>query len=62
MGKDEDPEIDSHCFISSLGSLVRFEYKNIFFNLENALAYFNAGVVAVNLIDRELQRQCCKNL
>jgi hypothetical protein len=28
---------------------VRFENKNIFFYLENALAYYNAGVVVVNL-------------
>jgi hypothetical protein len=31
------------------GSLVRFEDKNIFFYYKNALAYYTAGVVAINL-------------
>jgi hypothetical protein len=34
---------------NATSSLVRFENKNIFFLLKNALAYYNAGVVAVNL-------------
>jgi hypothetical protein len=29
---------------------VRFENKNIFFYLQNAPAYYNAGLVAVNFI------------
>jgi hypothetical protein len=32
-------------FYSATGSLVRFENKNIFFYLQNAPAYYNAGVV-----------------
>jgi hypothetical protein len=28
---------------------VHFKIKNTFFNLKNALAYYSAGVVAVNL-------------
>jgi hypothetical protein len=36
-------------FYNARSSLVRFENKNIFFYLENALAYYNAGVVVVNL-------------
>jgi hypothetical protein len=31
-----------------MGSLARFEKKNIVSTLKNALAYYNAGVVAVN--------------
>jgi hypothetical protein len=30
------------------GSLARLENKNIIFYFKNALAYYNAGVVAVN--------------
>jgi hypothetical protein len=33
---------------NATSSLVRFEDKNIFFYFENDLAYYNAGVVAVN--------------
>jgi hypothetical protein len=36
-------------FCNATGSLVRFINKNSFFFFENALAYYNAGVVAVNL-------------
>jgi hypothetical protein len=43
---------------NATGSLARFENINI---LKNALAYYNAGVVAVNS-KVNLQRQRCKNL
>jgi hypothetical protein len=33
---------------NATGSLVRFENKNIFIYFKNALAYYNAGVAAVN--------------
>jgi hypothetical protein len=35
-------------FYNATGSLARFENKNILSTLKNALAYYNAGVVAVN--------------
>jgi hypothetical protein len=35
-------------FYNATGSLACFENKNTFFFFENALAYYNAGVVAVN--------------
>jgi hypothetical protein len=35
-------------FYSATGSLARFENKNILSTLKNTLAYYNAGVVAVN--------------
>jgi hypothetical protein len=35
---------------NATSSLVRFENKNIFFYLKNALAHYSAGVVAVNFI------------
>jgi hypothetical protein len=34
-------------FYNATGSLARFENKNILFSFKNALAYYNAGVVAV---------------
>jgi hypothetical protein len=36
------------------GSLARFENKFFLFFFENALAYYNAGVVAVNLKNRRI--------
>jgi hypothetical protein len=35
-------------FYNATGSLARFENKNIFSSLKNAIAYYNAGAVAVN--------------
>jgi hypothetical protein len=35
-------------FCNARGSLVCFENNFFYFSLENALAYYNAGVVAVN--------------
>jgi hypothetical protein len=35
-------------FYNAMGSLVRFENKNIIFYFKNALAYYNAGAVAVS--------------
>jgi hypothetical protein len=35
-------------FYNAASSLVRFENKNIFFPLKNALAYYNAGVEVLN--------------
>jgi hypothetical protein len=36
-------------YYNATGSLARLENKNILFYFKNALAYYNAGVVAVNL-------------
>jgi hypothetical protein len=36
-------------FYNATGSLGRFEKKIFIFFFENAIAYYNAGVVAVNL-------------
>jgi hypothetical protein len=35
-------------FYNATGSLARFENRNILFYFEKALAYYNAGVIAVN--------------
>jgi hypothetical protein len=35
-------------FFNSASSLVRFDNKNVFFYLKNAIAFYNAGVVVVN--------------
>jgi hypothetical protein len=35
-------------FYNATGSQARFENKSILFYFKNALAYYNAGVVAVN--------------
>jgi hypothetical protein len=35
-------------FYNAAGSLARFENKYIFSSLKNALAYYNAGIVAAN--------------
>jgi hypothetical protein len=39
---------------NATGSLARFESYNFFPTLKNAVAYYNAGVIAVNLKSRNI--------